>query len=227
MTSADEGTGTVERGQKRASTSSTATSERDERQNKMFATNAVDATDVASVVTSTGEPVAVSNAALEIEALYREFGEAIYRVARSVVRDASLAEDIVQETLLKAWQHRDDWRGDAPLRHWILRIAHNTAVSVLRKRREELRDPDVLAASSSDSGGPDVERRVAGSMAVDELWKVLDGLDPTTRAIVVLREVEGLAYEEIGEVLGLALPTVKTRLFRARRALSERMEGWR
>ena len=159
--------------------------------------------------------------------LVSELGPAIYRVARSVVRDRGLAEDVVQDTLLKAWQHLDDYRGDAPLSHWVLRIAHNTAVSSLRRRHDEPHDPDTLVDRPTSGSGSDLERDLHGRLAVDQLWTALDRLDGTTRAIVVLREVEGMAYEEIAEVLNLSLPTVKTRLFRARRLLSERLGAWR
>ena len=177
-------------------------------------------------VEPSGPRIAVG-APVDIDELVREHGEAIYRVARSVVRDSALAEDVVQDTLLKVWQHSAQYRGDAPIKHWVLRIAHNTAVSALRRRREDAQDPVVMAASAERSAGVDVERNVAGQFALDELWKVLETLDPTTRSIVVLREIEGLSYEEICEVLRLPEPTVKTRLFRARRSLSEQLKDWR
>jgi RNA polymerase sigma-70 factor (ECF subfamily) len=172
-------------------------------------------------------PAAPAAAPVDIDELVREHGEAIYRVARSVVRDSALAEDVVQDTLLKVWQHSAQYRGDAPIKHWVLRIAHNTAVSALRRQREDAQDPSVLATAAERSAGVDVERNVAGQFALDELWKVLETLDPTTRSIVVLREIEGLSYEEICEVLRLPEPTVKTRLFRARRSLSEQLKDWR
>ena len=125
--------------------------------------------------------------------LIADFGPAIYRVARSVVRDPGLAEDAVPDTLLKAWQHLAGYRGDAPLSHWVLRIAHNTAVSSLRKRRDEPHDPTTTSDRPTTGSGSDLERDLDGRFAVDQLWTALDRLDGTTRAIVVLREVEGLA----------------------------------
>jgi RNA polymerase sigma-70 factor, ECF subfamily len=159
--------------------------------------------------------------------LYEQFGPSIYRVARSILRDQSLAEDVVQETLLKAWQHLGDYRGDAPMRNWVLRIAHNTSVSVLRRRREDLRDPSTMAETDEQHIVVDIERGTESKMAVDQLWAAVGQLDELSRSMVVLREVEGMAYEEIAEILEVPLPTVKTRLFRARRLLSERLAGWR
>jgi RNA polymerase sigma-70 factor, ECF subfamily len=166
-------------------------------------------------------------AAVPIEDLVAEFGPAMYRVAQSIVGERTMAEDVVQEALLRAWQHIGDYRGDAPLKNWVLRITHNCAVSALRRRREEARDPMVMGETEQAVGHIDTERTVAGRAAVDGLWLALDTLDSVSRSIVVLREIERMSYEEIAEVLGLPLPTVKTRLFRARRTLSERLKEWR
>lgn len=149
----------------------------------------------------------------------------MYRLARSIVHDQSLAEDVVQESLIKAWQAASTYRGDASVRSWALRITHNTAISVLRKRREDSRDPALLPEPTESQIG--VDREVHGRMMVDDLWKALDGLDPLSRTITVLREIEGMSYDEIAEVLELPLPTVKTRLFRARRHLATTLEDWR
>lgn len=149
-----------------------------------------------------------------VRALVEQHGPAVYRLALSIVRDPALAEDVAQETFIRAWQRRDTYHGAAPVRHWLLRIAHNVAVSTLRSIREEVRDPDTLPDRHADVVAPAVESRMAVSEA-------LSRLDPLSRSIVVLREVEGLAYTEIGEILGVALPTVKTRLFRARAFLRE------
>jgi RNA polymerase sigma-70 factor, ECF subfamily len=161
-----------------------------------------------------------------MEELVAVLSPAMFRVAQSIVCDRALAEDVVQDALLRVWQHRDDYRGDAPLKNWVLRITHNCAVSALRKRRDDVRDPAVLPEVEG-SPGSDIERSVAGKAAVDDLWIALDRLDDVSRTIVVLREVERLSYEEIAEVLNLPLPTIKTRLFRARRVLSEHLKEWR
>lgn len=147
-----------------------------------------------------------------VREMVRDHGPAVYRLAASIVRDASLAEDVAQETFIRAWQRRDSYRGDAPVRHWLLRIAHNVAVSTLRTIREEAHDPRTLP----DSAGPAVESVVTDRMLIDD---ALSRLDPLSRSIVVLREMESLSYVEIADVLDVALPTVKTRLFRARAQL--------
>ncbi len=171
------------------------------------------------VVTATESP----SMGITLDHLVDEFSPAIYRVAVSIVRDRSLAEDVVQETLIKAWQGLPGFRGESPLRGWVLRIAHNTAISVVRKRKDDPRDPMMIPERDGDIS---LEREVAGKAMLDELWVVLDRLDETSRTMIVLRELEGMSYEDISAAMRLPLPTVKTRLFRARKTLANALEGW-
>jgi RNA polymerase sigma-70 factor, ECF subfamily len=96
---------------------------------------------------------------------------------------------------------------------------------MLRKRREDFRDP-VNVPEIPDLVGQ-TDRQAAGRAMVNDLWIALADLDQTSRTIVVLRELEGLTYEEISDVLDLPLPTIKTRLFRSRRTLASVLEEWR
>ncbi len=169
-------------------------------------------------------PRETSGAALQLEELMIDHAEAAYRVALSVTRNPHLAEDVTQDAMLKAWQALPTYRGDAPLRNWVLRITHNTAISALRKRREVLADPAELPEREAAQS---VERQAHGRMALSAFEEALNELDDLTRSIVVLREIESLSYDEIAELLDIALPTVKTRLLRARRQLSATLEGWR
>lgn len=152
-----------------------------------------------------------------VEAMVGDHGAAVYRLALSIVRDPALAEDVAQETFVRAWRSRATYRGEAPVRHWLLRIAHNVAVSTLRAVREEARDPQSLPKDHVSA----VETVVTDRMAIHD---ALAQLDELSRSVVVLREIEGLTYAEIGDVLELPLPTVKTRLFRARIALKKLTE---
>ncbi len=160
----------------------------------------------------------------DVNALVDEHIASIYRLALSVVRDPALAEDVVQETLIKAWRALPTFRGDSSLRRWVLTITHNTAVSMLRAAREEAHDPTDLP----DSPAPhSIEDSVQDKFAVEQLWSALGDLDDSSRALIVLREIEGLSYEELCGILGLPLTTVKTRLFRVRRMLAAALEEWR
>ena len=151
----------------------------------------------------------------------------MFRVARSIVHDAALAEDVVQESIMKAWRGLSGYRGDSSLRSWLLRITHNTAISTLRRRREDVRDPSVLPENSAGIDFASPDRAVAGRMMVEDLWRALDQLDPVSRTIVVLREIEAMSYEDIVDTLDLPLSTIKTRLFRARKQLASALTEWK
>ncbi len=161
----------------------------------------------------------------DLHQLVVEHGDAIYRLALSVVRDKPLAEDVAQETLVKAWLALPSFRGDASLRSWVLRIAHNTAISTLRQRRAVVIDPLDMPEEETKPERS-VESRVQSGVVMDEFVEALDTLDELSRSIVVLRELEGMAYDEIAEVLDVPLPTVKTRLLRARRRLGTALREW-
>lgn len=161
----------------------------------------------------------------ELHALVVEHSDAIFRLALSVVRDRSLAEDVAQDTLVKAWLALPSFRGESSLRGWVLRIAHNTAVSTLRRRRAVVLDPHDMPEQHVRTERS-VESRVQSTVVMDTFVEALDLLDELSRSIVVLRELEGLAYDEIAQVLDVPMPTVKTRLLRARRRLGSALRDW-
>lgn len=177
-----------------------------------------------------GEPIRVPASGAEpnpddMHALMVEHSDAVFRLAFSVVRDRSLAEDVTQETMLKAWLALPTFRGESSLRGWIMRIAHNTAISTLRSRRSILSDPNEMP-EAPEIIEKSTERRVEGAAAVDDFVEALDLLDDLSRSIVVLRELEGMSYDEISRVLDVPLPTIKTRLLRSRRFLGNALKEW-
>jgi len=160
----------------------------------------------------------------ELRSVVDSHAGAVYRLAVSIVHDPALAEDVVQETMIKAWRNAPADEDGAIPRQWLMKVARNTAISMLRTRREDLHGPDTLPDAG---GGIETPRAVESRAALDDLWAALVRLDGDARALIVMREVDGLSYEEIAEALGLPLPTVKTRLFRARRALKDALKEWR
>ena len=161
----------------------------------------------------------------ELRALVEAHGDAVFRLALSIVRDVALAEDIAQDSLVKAWLALPSLQDRSALKSWLLRITHNTAISTLRARRAVVVDPHQLPEQPADPGSS-VETKVQSDAVVDDFVAALDQLDDLSRSIVVLRELEGLSYDEIVAVLDVPLPTVKTRLLRARRRLGSALRGW-
>ncbi|MDQ2678260.1 MAG: RNA polymerase sigma factor [Actinomycetota bacterium] len=157
----------------------------------------------------------------QLRELIDEHASAVYHVAFSVLRDRGLAEDAVQETMIKAWKALPEFRGDSSMRTWVLRIAHNTAIDSLRRRRDRSTAPEDLPDRPGPASADDPATRVSGRDDLSRLKSALEALDETSRTIVVLREVEGLSYQQISETLGITIGTVKTRLLRARRTLQD------
>ena len=161
---------------------------------------------------------------ITMEQLVHDHADAVYRVALSITKDPVLAEDISQDVLIKAWQSLPSYRAEAPIRHWILRITHNMSISTLRRRREDIVAPADLPEHATNDRSVDVQ--VQDRMAIARFEAALGDLDGVSRSIVVLREVEGLSYAEMSTLLELPLPTIRTRLLRARRQLAVALDGW-
>ncbi len=154
--------------------------------------------------------------------LVRRHQDFVYGAVLRVVRNHAVAEELAQETFLRAFRAIADFRGEAQVRSWLYRIATNLAVNWVTRRREF---PTEAIPERTVAAGPGaiVERA--------ELWEQLEAaireLSDELRRPLVLREFEGMSYREIAEVTGLPLNTVRTRILRARRAVRKRLESWR
>lgn len=157
----------------------------------------------------------------QLRELIDQHADAVFHLAYGILHDRGLAEDVVQETMIKAWQSLDSFRGEAAIRTWVLRIAHNTSISALRRRRDQSMAPEDLPDRPS---GDETASRADGRHDLAQVRSALEALDETSRSIVVLREVEGLSYQQIADALEVPVPTVKTRLLRARRTLQAAVE---
>ncbi len=158
-----------------------------------------------------------------LDELYRDHAAAMHRVAIAVVRDQGLAEDVVQESLIKAWRAIDDFRGDSSLKTWLLRITHNTAVSLLRKLRDVSMDPTSMPETPTESVG---QKRMDDEAFMDDFRRALFELDDLSRSIITLRELEEMSYDRIAVVVGVSEAVVKTRLYRGRQHLQASLSDW-
>jgi RNA polymerase sigma-70 factor (ECF subfamily) len=144
-----------------------------------------------------------------------------YNLARWLLRSDSDAEDVVQESCLRAYEHLDELRG-ADARRWLLAIVRNSAYSALRKRRAQpgaLSLDDLFDDASSLGSQPGAETAALESISLQELRAAIDRLPHEFREVVVLRDLEELSYLEIAGVIGAPVGTVMSRLSRARRRL--------
>lgn len=145
----------------------------------------------------------------------------VTRVAARLV-GADDAEDVAQETFLRAFHRLDQFRGEAPFRAWLLRIAHNVALNAKARVRPVPVDDTDEGVDEGDSTSQRI-RRPADALELDERRRRLAAklrlMQPNHRAVLVLRDLEGLTYEEIAVSTGAPIGSVKGRLFRARREL--------
>jgi len=151
----------------------------------------------------------------------------LYRMLQGLLRDHDLADEAAQATWIKVWRARASFRGKAGLRTWIFRIGTRTAFDLLRQRKRRRRgeaEGDPTAALENAPGNePDAARRAELSENLAELERAIAELSPKFRAVITLREIEGLSYEEIAQVLGCRVGTVMSRLHTARQTLRTRL----
>lgn len=159
--------------------------------------------------------------------IVRGYQRAVYRVAYGVLRNASDADDITQETFLKAWQALARFRVGEPLYPWLARIAVNSAFSMLRVRRRRPEAPlePMLDAGRQWAVGDDPADDAAAGERDARLEQAFAVLSEEHRAVLVLRVVEDLPYEEIARALNVPVGTVMSRLSRARAELRTRFRA--
>ena len=156
------------------------------------------------------------------EGLVLRYQARIVNYAAALVHDAGVAEDVAQETFVRAWRGLERFRGESAFKTWLYRIATNVARTHLDRRGRQGRigdrslddEDEALQAGDVPSAAPDAETSLVTREAID---RALAELPEELRTALVLRDVEGLDYKEIAGVTGAPLGTVESRIFRARR----------
>ncbi len=193
-------------------------------------------------IESVGVPDAAAAEVLMVERAKRgdvgAFGELVtryerrvYRMARQITQNDEDAEDVLQETFLKAFEHINSFQGQSKFYTWVTRIAVNESLMKLRKRKS---DRTVSLDENIETDEEPIVREIAVWDDTPEqkysqeeirviLSKAIDSLKPIFRTVFILRDVEELSTEETAEVLGLSIAAVKSRLLRARLQLREKL----
>ena len=164
-------------------------------------------------------------------ALVNEYSRKIYRLAKNITQNDEDAEDVLQESFLKAYEHLSGFQGASKFYTWIVRIAVNESLMKLRKRKG---DRFVSLDEPVETGEDMVKREIAvwednpeQRYSREEMQRILDeaveSLKPDFRTVFMLRDIEELSTEETAEALGISVPAVKSRLLRARLALREKL----
>ncbi len=167
--------------------------------------------------------------------LVAKYERRIQRLIGRMVRDVDLVEDIAQETFIRAYRALHQFRGDAQFYTWLYRIAVNTA----KKSLMDMKRNPVITESALRSGADEDETSVMENeltseetpetvLAAKEIAAAvnvaMEALPEDLRQAVTLREIEGLSYEDIAEVMGCPIGTVRSRIFRAREAISAKVK---
>jgi len=160
------------------------------------------------------------------EELVTAYQKNVYNLALRMTGNPQDAEDMAQEAFLKAYNSLSSFRGESRFSVWLYRIVSNVCLDYLRKNGKR----STVSLSVEDDDGEDIQLELPDTSQSPEevlekkltreaVRRGLASLPPDSRQILLLREIQGLSYEEIGEVLGLESGTVKSRIFRARKKL--------
>lgn len=170
--------------------------------------------------------------------LLQRHQQRLYNVALRMVSNRDDAAEVTQDAMLKVCEHIDGFRSDAQITTWMTRIVMNQSISLLRKRKVRKHISLESSGPSSngddqatslrqylaDSGEPGPEDRVETGEMIEYLKQAIARLDDDFRAVLVLRDIEQMDYQQIAGVLELKVGTVKSRLFRARLALRQEVQ---
>ncbi|MEU9150406.1 sigma-70 family RNA polymerase sigma factor [Streptomyces sp. NPDC048417] len=158
--------------------------------------------------------------------LVRRHSRSLLTLARCMLGNPQDAEDAVQDAFVSAWRRLPEYRHSAEFRTWMYRITVNRCLAMRRRRLPPLSLNTVLEPVAGDAWSqPD--RSAERDAAATALTRALAELDAGQRICWILREVQGMPYREIAHVTRTSEPTVRGRLFRARRSLQEAMDPWR
>ena len=156
------------------------------------------------------------------------YGAHLYRLAFSLVGNASEAEDVLQETFAGALRNLSSFEGRSSLKTWLSRILMRQAARSHRSRSRHKAAPLGGYSGTSEEPATDVPAGPVQNRSDTrmDVMAVLETLSPEHREVILLRELQGMTYEEIAEVLGVPRGTVESRLFRARQILKERLKDY-
>ncbi len=149
----------------------------------------------------------------------------LYRAARRQTRSPSDAEDLVQATVVRALERREDVRDLDKLRPWLLRVQHTVLLNSVRNARSRLEVIEGGRDAAAPEPAGNLELEIVERSLDDRLEHALSALAPEWRQALILREVDGLSYDEIAALQACPLGTVRSRLARARAALLDALEA--
>lgn len=148
----------------------------------------------------------------------------LFRLALRITLNNAEAEDVVQETMIKVWNRRDEWHAIESMEAFCLTVCRNLALDKNKKMSSQGRSMDDTPGSepTDDSTASNPERKAMLTDSVSLVRRLIDSLPEAQRSVMQLRDIEGKSYKEIAAVLGISEDRVKVTLFRARQAIRQR-----
>jgi RNA polymerase sigma-70 factor (ECF subfamily) len=159
----------------------------------------------------------------EFECRLAECGPLAFRIAQGVLRNSADAEDVAQEALLRAFQKFDRLQDVTRFRAWLVRITFRLALDRWRSARRRERRETEWSRPEQRRAPASTEEIVASSEFQGRLERALEGLPEKLRLVLILAAIQGYALEEVADMLGVPIGTVKSRLFFARKQLAEKL----
>jgi len=163
------------------------------------------------------------------EMIMRRYNQRLFRVAKSILKDADEAEDVVQDAYVRAYTHLDQFAGQAKFSTWLTKIAAYEALARLRKRKkltllnDEKHAEEIMRIYKGETENP--QKEFFRHTMIDLLENALETIPEKYRVVFVLRDAEGLSTQETAECLGISEELVKTRLHRARTLMRKQLES--
>jgi len=167
--------------------------------------------------------------------LVRRFRDPVTSFAMRLLNDAEKAADVAQETFINVFTHAEAYRPISSFTSWLYRIAYNLAITEIRRRRRQPAvsldagapdDPDGPPRFEPRDGNPSVEEEMLGRERREAVRRCVASLPAKYRGAIVMKDMEGLTFDEIANILGCPESTVKSRVMRGRRMLQKRLEPY-
>ena len=175
---------------------------------------------------------AIANDPTSFRTIMRKYNQRLFRIARGVVCDDAVAEDVVQEAYVRAFQHLKSFRADSSLSTWLHRIVLNEALGRLRKSSRNMEVPLPANGAGGDivqfpngAASDDPEKTMAQRQILRLVEEATDELPDDFRLVFIARAIEGMSVEETAELLNIKPGTVRTRLHRARELLRKYIDN--
>lgn len=170
------------------------------------------------------------------EQLVEKYQDRIYNYVARMVHDPTEAQDVAQETFVRAYQALPEFRGASSFQTWLYRIASHLSIDVARRRKR--RRGDTVSVNGMKAGDEESEwgreladesmrtpaEELESSERREQVWEAIAELSPKLRQVIILYDLQGLSYQEIADILRCPLGTVKSRLFNARSQLREKLK---